>query len=85
MENQWLVQSDLVSHSGHQQVTIEYENLSKEEIFDALGTFYNKFYFRPRPILRIVGAMIRDRDICKRRLTEAREFFSFLQTRKNGL
>ncbi len=84
LDNGWLIQSDLVSHSGVQQVAIEYDELSKEEIFKALETFYHKFYFRPGPILRILRTMLGDRDICKRRLEEAKDFFGFLRSRKKG-
>ncbi len=82
IENGWLVESDLVSCSGVQQVSLAYENLTGKEIYDAVETLYNKFYFRPRPIIRILGTMVRDRKICKRRLREAREFFGFMRERK---
>ncbi len=81
VENNWLVSSDVVSGSGVQHASHEFEDLSKEEIFDAVETFYNKFYFRPRPILRILRTMMRDKDVCKRRLREGWEFFNFMHTR----
>jgi len=82
LENKWLVNSDLVSCSGIQQVSLEYKDLTKKEIFAAVETLYNKFYFRPKPILRILRTMISDKDTCKRRLREAREFFDFMRNRK---
>jgi hopanoid biosynthesis associated radical SAM protein HpnJ len=84
VENGWLVQSELVSCSGVQQASIEYPNLSKEEIFKAVEIFYNRFYFRPKPILRIVRTMVGDRDICRRRLKEARDFLTFMRNRKKA-
>jgi hopanoid biosynthesis associated radical SAM protein HpnJ len=84
VENGWLSQSPLVSRSGFQEVAIEYEDLSREEIFRAVETFYHRFYFRPMPILRILRTMIGDRAVCKRRLEEAREFFGFLRSRRQG-
>ncbi len=84
IENGWLVSDELVSDSGIQQAALEYENLSKEEIFDSVERFYRRFYFRPKPILRIIKTMITDMDMCKRRLREAKEFFSFMRNRKRG-
>ncbi len=84
MDKGWFVESNLVSDSGLQQVCITYDGLSSKEIFDSVETFYNKFYFRPKPILRILGTMIKDGDIRKRRLREASEFFTFMKKRKQS-
>jgi hopanoid biosynthesis associated radical SAM protein HpnJ len=84
VENGWLVKSELVSCSGVQQASVEYQDLTKEEIFKAVEVFYNKFYFRPKPILRIVRTMVGDREICRRRLQEARDFLSFMRNRKKA-
>ncbi len=81
-ENGWLLPADLVSGNGVQEAAVQYPNLSRREIFKAVETFYQRFYFRPRPILRIVRTMLSDREICRRRLHEAREFFHFLQERR---
>jgi hypothetical protein len=67
-----------------QEVTHEYENLSREEIFKSVETFYNRYYFRPRPILRILKTMVKDREVCKRRLREAWEFLNFMRKRKKA-
>lgn len=79
--NNWLVGSDVVSGSGLQHASHEFEDLSREEIFDAVETFYNQFYFRPKPILRILRTMIRDKEVMKCRLREGWEFFNFMRTR----
>ena len=84
VKNGWLVSSELVSDSGIQQAALEYENLSSKEIFDSVEPFYNRFYLRPRPILRIVRTMITDMDMCKRRLREAKEFFAFMRNRRRA-
>lgn len=78
----WLANPDLVSASGVQEAALQYEDLTKEEIFAAVETLYKKFFFRPRPILRIVRTMLTDKEMCKRRLREAKEFFSFMKNRK---
>ncbi len=81
-EKGWLKETSLVSEDGVQQVAIGYDNLSGEEIFNAVEIFYNRFYLRPGPIVRIVKTMIKDKETCKRRLREAKEFFSFMYKRK---
>ncbi len=78
----WMKKIDLVSNKGVQQASLDYRDLSGSEIFDAVETIYKKFYFRPKPISRIVLSMLKDRDVCRRRLREAREFFGFMKNRK---
>jgi hypothetical protein len=60
-----------------------YEDLDVEAIHEALERFYRSFYLRPRPILRIVADMLRDRQVMKRRLREGWEFFSFMARRRH--
>jgi hypothetical protein len=49
-------------------------------IFDKVEEFYKRYYFRPRKIAQIVGEMVRDWDMMKRRLREGVEFFDFLRS-----
>ncbi len=81
MENGWFREGDLVNDAGQQIAALEYKDLTKEEIFAAVEKFYKSYYFRFRPISRIVKTMLRDRDVMKRRLREGGEFFKFLQLR----
>lgn len=67
---------------GIQQAVLTYDQLSSAEMHEALEHFYRAYYLRPRPILRIVRDMLRDREVMKRRLREAREFFSFMAQRR---
>ena len=46
--------------------------------------FYSRFYFRPRPILRIVKDMLKDREVFVRRLREGREFLTFMMRHKSS-
>ena len=85
-ENGWLSAdpaSGLVEEHGIQEVVLRYENLSSEEMHEALERFYRAYYLRPRPILRIMRDMLRDRVVMRRRLREAREFFSFMAQRRH--
>ena len=63
---------------------LSFDDLSAAEMHAALERFYRAFYFRPRPILRIVRDMLRDREVMRRRLREGREFFSFMVQRREG-
>ncbi|MCC7047047.1 MAG: hopanoid biosynthesis associated radical SAM protein HpnJ [Alphaproteobacteria bacterium] len=86
-ENGWLLDSagkHLVSADGLQVSSIEYPHLSQREIFEALGTFYKRFYFRPRKIAEITYEMMRSQEMLKRRLREGVEFFRFLAERRNA-
>ncbi|MDA8169709.1 MAG: hopanoid biosynthesis associated radical SAM protein HpnJ [Nitrospiraceae bacterium] len=78
----WLKKEDL-NEDGIQNAVLSYEHLSRDEIFDAVELFYRRFYFRPRPILRILGQMLTDAHVFKRRAREGLEFFSFMARRKD--
>jgi hopanoid biosynthesis associated radical SAM protein HpnJ len=79
--NGWLKDDTLIDHDGFQGATLQYPDLSTEEIYRSVEDFYKQFYLRPRPILRMLGQMARDRDECARRLREGYEFFRFFGKR----
>lgn len=82
LENGWFgTASELVSGQGTQLAALEYEGLSRQEIFDWVEKFYRAYYFRPRPIMRIAKTMLTDWQEMKRRLREGAEFFRFLRLR----
>ena len=87
-QNGWFVKkdkTDLVEGDGFQQSTLEYPELSKDEIFESVDRFYRTYYLRPKPILRIIKTMLEDKDVCVRRLREGYEFFKSLRQRKEDL
>jgi len=86
VENGWLdaANAELVDEHGIQIAPLHYPHLSHEEIFQSVEIFYKKFYFRPRKIGAIVGEMVRDFDMMKRRLREGVEFFDFLRERRQA-
>ncbi len=85
-ENGWLrrPQGDVVADNGLQISSLEYPHLAHEEIFDALSTFYKRFYFRPRKIGEITWEMMQSWSLTKRRLREGAEFFQFLRQRHDA-
>jgi hopanoid biosynthesis associated radical SAM protein HpnJ len=86
LENGWLDadNAELVDEHGIQIAPLHYPHLSHEEIFRSVEVFYKRFYFRPRKIGAIVGEMVRDFDMMKRRLREGVEFFDFLRERRQA-
>jgi hopanoid biosynthesis associated radical SAM protein HpnJ len=85
LENGWLRNDDggLVAEDGLQVCSLNYPHLSREEIFEAVATFYRRFYFRPKKILEMTSEMLRSREMFTRRLHEGMEFFRFLASREN--
>lgn len=86
VENGWLDadNAELVDDHGVQIAPLHYPHLPHNEIFHSVEDFYKKFYFRPGKIASIVGEMVRDFDMMKRRLREGVEFFDFLRERKKA-
>ena len=88
MENGWLqtdeVTTGLVTNSGTQESILSYPHLHKDEIFEAVETFYKDFYFRPAKMAQLTVDMFRDWDVMKRQLREGKEFFKFLWGRKEA-
>jgi hopanoid biosynthesis associated radical SAM protein HpnJ len=83
-ENGWLeAQSEeLVDTHGVQHAALNYPGLTSEMIFAGVDEFYRRFYFRPGKMFSLLGAMLGDRQVMKRRMREGREFFHFLRERK---
>src|SRR5438874_3686265 len=84
LENGWLdnANAELVDSHGVQIGPLHYPHLSHTEIFDAVETFYRRYYFRSGKIASIVGEMVRSPEMMKRRLREGIEFFHFLRERR---
>jgi radical SAM superfamily enzyme YgiQ (UPF0313 family) len=78
-ENQGL---NLVNEQGVQLAPISYPNLSADQIYRSVETFYKRFYFRPRKIAELTAEMMTSWDLTKRRLREGVEFFRFLRARE---
>lgn len=86
--NGWFRQTDktdILHDDGFQDSSLEYPELSKEEIFEAVERFYHRYYLRPKPILRIIRTMLEDKDVCVRRLREGYEFFKSMAQRRSDL
>jgi radical SAM superfamily enzyme YgiQ (UPF0313 family) len=83
-QNGWISSDNFIDNSGHQKCVINYPNLSSTEIFNSVEEFYNKFYFRPKYILRSIGRMIVDGDERKKLLKEGKQYLQYMRKRKES-
>jgi radical SAM superfamily enzyme YgiQ (UPF0313 family) len=83
-EQGWLPRApqNLVSRDGVQVAALDYPGLPSTEIYASVEAFYRRFYFRPRKVVAMVGGMLRDPAVMRRRLREGVEFFRFLRARR---
>jgi radical SAM superfamily enzyme YgiQ (UPF0313 family) len=81
LANGWLKDAALVDEHGVQDATLEYPDLTRDEMYKAVEEFYRRFYMRPTPIVRMVKDMAQDRHEAARRLREGYEFIRFLSAR----
>jgi hopanoid biosynthesis associated radical SAM protein HpnJ len=84
LENGWIASDSFLDDSGHQKCVINYPHLSSAEIFDSVEQFYNRFYFRPKYILRSIGRMIVDSTERKKLLKDGRQYLSYMNRRRSG-
>src|SRR5713226_9050855 len=77
--NGWIEAEELVDDTGVQLSTIGYPHLSRTEIYRSVDEVYRRFYFRPRKMLSLGAAMLRDRELMRRRIQEGRDFLRFLR------
>ena len=87
VENGWLMDNGgrLIDDHGVQISSLSYPHLSHQEIFEALATFYKRFYFRPKKVAEITLEMVKSPEMMRRRLREGVEFFRFLAERENHI
>jgi hopanoid biosynthesis associated radical SAM protein HpnJ len=78
----WISSDSFLDDTGHQTCVINYPHLSNREIFDAVELFYNKFYFRPKYIVRSVMRMLTDSGERKKLLREGKQYLEYMKKRK---
>ena len=80
----WIASESYIDDTGHQMCVINYPHLSNREIFDAVELFYDKFYFRPKYILRSIGKMMVDGEERRKLLKEGRQYLAYMRKRKEA-
>lgn len=78
----WIASDAYIDDTGHQMCVINYPHLSNAEIFKAVEEFYNKFYFRPKYILRSIGKMIVNGEERRKLLKEGKQYLDYMRKRK---
>ena len=53
-QHEYVTVDEMSDEMGHQLPAIQYPGLSRTEIVEAVQRFYDRYYFRPRIIFRIV-------------------------------
>jgi hopanoid biosynthesis associated radical SAM protein HpnJ len=81
-KNNYLLNEEMTDDMGHQLPVIQYPGLSREEIIQAVEHFYDRYYFRPRIIFRIVRKAVFNSHERRRLYKEAKEFLQLRAKRK---
>jgi hopanoid biosynthesis associated radical SAM protein HpnJ len=81
-QHQYITADEMSDDMGHQLPTIQYPGLSRAEIVEAVEYFYDRYYFRPRIIFRIVRRALFKTHERRRLYKEAREFLQLRAKRK---
>ena len=85
VEQGYLTTTEMTDDQGHQLPNLQYLNLSRKEILEAVEDFYSRYYFRPRIIFRIIRGAIFNSTERRRLYEETREFFQLRAKRKDFL
>jgi radical SAM superfamily enzyme YgiQ (UPF0313 family) len=84
MENGWFAPGTLVSEMGYQSCNVQYPGIAAREIYDGVERFYKQFYFRPKPIGRILKKTLTRKGEARRVFHEAVSFLRFMTKRKEA-
>jgi hopanoid biosynthesis associated radical SAM protein HpnJ len=81
-KNNYYTDDAMTDELGHQLPNLEYPGLSRKEIVEAVEYFYDRYYFRPRVVFRIVRRGLFNHTERKRLYKEAKEFLRLRARRK---
>ena len=81
-KHNYAVDDVMTDDGGHQLPVFEYPGLSRKEIMRAVQQFYDRYYFRPHVIFRILRRAVFDSHERHRLYVEAIEFFKVRAQRK---
>src|SRR6185369_15401546 len=81
-EHNFLTVDSLVDETGYQKCTVAYPEISADEIFKAVESFYRRYYFRPKYIWKSLKKMASSREEAKRLLGEGVQFIGSMRKRR---
>ncbi len=81
-KHNYAVDSVMTDEAGHQLPVFQYPGLSRKDIMHAVERFYDRYYFRPHVIFRILRRAIFDANDRRRLYIEGKEFLKVRAQRK---
>ncbi len=81
--NSYLTTLSMTDEVGHQLPQMNYPDLTRADLMEAVERFYDEYYFRPRAAWRVVRKALTDVHEFKRLFKEAREFMALRSKRKH--
>ena len=81
-KHDYAVDTVMTDEGGHQLPVFQYPGLSRRDIMHAVEQFYDRYYFRPHVIFRILRRAVFDRHERRRLYVEAKEFLKVRAQRK---
>jgi len=81
-KHNYAVDSVMTDEEGHQLPVFQYPGLSRRDIMHAVEQFYDRYYFRPHVIFRILRRGIFDANDRRRLYIEGKEFLKVRAQRK---
>jgi radical SAM superfamily enzyme YgiQ (UPF0313 family) len=81
-KNHYQTEDAMTDELGHQLPNLEYPGLSRREIVQAVEHFYDRYYFRPKVVFRIVRRAVFDQNERRRLYKEAKEFLQLRARRR---
>jgi radical SAM superfamily enzyme YgiQ (UPF0313 family) len=81
-KHSYTVDTVMTDEEGHQLPVFQYPGLSRTEIMRAVEGFYDRYYFQPHVIFRILRRVVFDRNERSRLYVEAKEFLKVRRKRK---
>jgi hopanoid biosynthesis associated radical SAM protein HpnJ len=82
IEHDYLTVDSLVDETGYQKCTVSYPEVSADEIFRSMETFYRRYYFSRRYLWKSLKRMASDRHEAKRMLCEGKQFLGSMLKRR---
>ncbi len=73
----------MTDEGGHQLPQMDYPELTRADLMEAVERFYDEYYFRPRTAWRLVRKSLTDAHEFKRLFKEAREYLLLRSQRKD--
>ena len=81
-KNHYHTEDAMTDELGHQLPNLEYPGLTRREIVEAVEHFYDRYYFRPKVVFRIVRRAVFDNNERRRLYKEAKEFLQLRARRR---